>query len=478
MQQKTLVLTIPYLDPHRPPITGALLGQIAQNCGHSVAAIDLNILLFRDDSDLWWESKKKTYSYDFDNPAEVVPVKLYENLLSDKLNVDWILLTQLTMFDFPTLHHICKWLRQRTKAKIVIGGPGIESAIKENLTYGQFLFDQKLVDYYVYGEGENALKSLFEGNIEYPGINGKPPVQIDNIDDLPLPNYDFYDLNLYHYPSNEKDFHIYGSRGCVKRCTFCDVRHYWPKYRYRSGKNIAKEMIDNFEKYGTKSFYFSDSLLNGSLKEFRVFCETLSQYAPAKDFKWSGFFLIRPKQSHNSELFDMIKSSGGYYLNCGVETGVDRIRLEMLKGFVNDDVDWHLENCSKHGLTNQFQLISTWPTETVEEHHEYLKVFKRWHPYVADGTISSASINGHPSWLIGGGLDTENDLYADTRLDSTSAVNKVLFYRSKKNPKFTVTERYQRTINIIMEARRYGWPLDRIETKIIEWIEQLKLYKI
>jgi hypothetical protein len=475
MLQKTLVLSIPYLEPHRPPITGGILCQIAKDSGHIVNAIDLNIILYRYNEKMWWELKKKTYAGNH-NIDDIVPEDLYKNLLENNLEVDWILLTQLTQFDFASLYHICKWLRPRTQAKIIVGGPGLEAAMGDKTSFGKFLHENKLVDYYVYGEGEIALRELFKGNIDFPGINGTTPKQIDDLESLPLPNYEFYNLDLYQYPIGEKDFYIYGSRGCVKTCTFCDIRHYWPKYRYRSGTSIAKEMIGYYEQYGTKNFYFADSLLNGSLKEFRYFCETLSNYQPAKNFKWSGFFLIRPKKSHNKELFEMIKSSGGYFLNCGIETGVDRIREEMAKGFTNDDVDWHLENCSYYGLTNQFQLITTWPTETLAEHYEYLKIFQRWEPYVADGTISSVSLNGHPSWLDGSSLGTLDDFYVENRNNNNTVANKVLFYLSKKNPEFTIAERYQRSINVINEARKYRWPMDRIETKIIEWMEQLKVY--
>jgi hypothetical protein len=64
--------------------------------------------------------------------------------------------------------------------------------------------------------------------------------------------------------------------------------------------------------------------------------------------------------------------------------------------------------------------------------------------------------------------------YTDDVKNQTA--NKVLFYRSKKNKDFTVAERYQRTINILTEARRQKWPLDRLETKLIEWNENLKTY--
>ncbi len=474
MTPKSLIITTPYLEPHRPPITGAILCQIAFDAGHEVNVVDLNILLFRRNESLWWEFKKKTYIFNFEN--DIVPAQIYEDYLTNKLDVDWIILSQLTYFDFSSLYDLCKWLKPRTKAKIVIGGPGIEAPLDVGNTCGTFLYKNKLVDYYIYGEGEIALQELFKGNIDYPGINGTQPKQIENLENLPLPNYNLYNLDLYEYPQGKKNFYIYGSRGCVKKCTFCDIQRYWPKYRYRSGISVANEMIANYEEYGTEHFYFADSLLNGSMKEFRSFCETLSKYGPAKNFTWSGFFLIRPKQSHSLEMFDMIKSSGGYFLNCGIETGVDRIRLEMAKGFTNDDVDWHLENCSKLGLTNQLQLITTWPTETYEEHLDYLTIFKRWRPYVADGTISSLSLNGPPGLLEGSPLSKSNDFYLTDYHKNENPTNKVLFYLSKNNSKYTVAERYQRSINVILEAQKYRYPLDRIETKLIEWTSQLKEY--
>ena len=53
----------------------------------------------------------------------------------------------------------------------------------------------------------------------------------------------------------------------VRKCDFCDVQSIWPKYRYRSGENIALEMKVQNNKYGTKKFLFTDSLLNGSVKQ-------------------------------------------------------------------------------------------------------------------------------------------------------------------------------------------------------------------
>jgi radical SAM superfamily enzyme YgiQ (UPF0313 family) len=75
-------------------------------------------------------------------------------------------------------------------------------------------------------------------------------------------------------------------------------------------------------------------------------------------------------------MFDMIKEAGGRFWSLGIETGVDRIRYEMKKKFTNDDVDWHLEQSQRIGLQNLFLMIPTWPSETSEEHSEYLKIFE------------------------------------------------------------------------------------------------------
>ena len=76
---KTLVINTPYLEPHRPPIAGAILCEVARQNGHEVHAIDLNINLFRDNENLWWQNKKKTYSFVYD--IDIVPEYLYEYIL-------------------------------------------------------------------------------------------------------------------------------------------------------------------------------------------------------------------------------------------------------------------------------------------------------------------------------------------------------------------------------------------------------------
>ena len=48
MTTKTLVINPPFLEPHRPPISCAIIGEVARLQGHEVVALDLNIRLFNE----------------------------------------------------------------------------------------------------------------------------------------------------------------------------------------------------------------------------------------------------------------------------------------------------------------------------------------------------------------------------------------------------------------------------------------------
>ena len=73
------------------------------------------------------------------------------------------------------------------------------------------------------------------------------------------------------------------------------------KFRFRSGENIAKEMIRNKKEYNSKTYFFPDSLINGSMKAFRELCVVLADYHEKhpkhKDrIKWGGQFIIRSER--------------------------------------------------------------------------------------------------------------------------------------------------------------------------------------
>jgi hypothetical protein len=468
---KTLVINPPFLEPHRPPISCAIVGEIARLNGHDVTMLDINIDLYHEVGNARFMEYQTDYLFAMNAPTKTelrdfVLGKLAPEFLQQ---FDWILVSCFSDWEYPMTAMIVEHCKPRTDAKIVVGGPGVH-------TKGKILLDDGHVDFWVAGEGEIVLKNLFDGKYDVPGVNGRPPEQIMDIENLPLPNYDFFDLNRYDWLLDSPDVFIYGSRGCIRSCTFCDIASYWPKFRWRSGQSVADEMIMNYEKHGIKNFYFADSLLNGNLKEFRIFLDRLSRYPAARGFKWGGFSIIRPKTAHPAELFDQMKEAGAHFWSVGVETGVDRIRLDMQKHFTNDDVDWHLEQSQRIGLQNLFLLITSWHDETLEEHHEYLKIFKRWENYAVDGTILGMIPNPPlvilPNTPLAGQLDKEGVFLESHMKESLST----LAWVNPNNPNLTFAERYRRSIAIINEAIKHHWNVQNGTMKLNEIKSILQSY--
>ena len=473
---KNIVVSIPQIEVHRPPISTTIIASVIQHEKQEVTCIDLNIELF-----------KKVGNKEFYNLGNVweslrvitdEEVKTVKELIKDKLisNIDDNTRVLISVFTYDSLlfaKMTCEAIREHTvKCQIVLGGQGVNSpgdARSGRKNSGEYFLRENLCDYVIFGEGETVLKEFLRGNVTYPGINSPENLhQVNDLDTLPFPNYKFYNLDNYDYLEEETEVNIVGSRGCVRKCTYCDVGHYWPKFRYRSGYNIADEMINHYEKHGITKFYFTDSLINGSLKAFNSMCEKLAVYNQQHDvgFSWSGQFIFKPKRQISDEYFDMIADAGGNTFFVGVETGSDKIRWEMDKKFSNEDIDYHLENFKRTGLHCFFLMIVGYLTETLQDHRDSLQMYERWQKYVASGTITGIDLNKTLSILSNTPLERMISSHGVKFLcyekDFTGKKGPVTStWESSANPELTFRERIRRRLEVEDTAIKYKWPIIR-----------------
>lgn len=467
MQKKAIVIHPPFLEPHRPPISCAIIAEVFRLNNFDVTAIDLNIELFHElGSDKYYDCQNNHSIMQETEIQKDAINKIFSLYLTPDAfaDIDFVAISCFSYWNIRMTEDICRHIRSICQSKIIIGGPGLEYK-----QAGQRIYDQKLTDYYVVGEGEIALDSIIKGLDNIAGVNGNPPEQINDIENLPLPNYGFFDLNKYDWLLDAPDVLIYGSRGCVRKCTFCDIEHYWPKFRYRSGVSIAEEMISNYERFGVRYFYFADSLVNGTLKEFEKFSERLASYKE-NFFRWAGYAIVRPRGQHSANHFDVVKASGAWQWAVGIESGVDRIRFEMKKKFTNDDIDWHLEQCQRIGLRNLFLMIPTWHTETLEEHNQYLEVFPRWKHFAVDGTILglglTSTVDMMPTAPVGK-LEGK-EYFFDPIISTDNLKLRGMSWLNPRNPGLTHKEKFRRTLAVYDTAIQNQWPLHDRVAKLME----------
>jgi hypothetical protein len=473
---KTAILNVPRLEPHRPPPGPAIIANICIKQGHQVIAYDLNIKFFHYckifnvdyyEFDLFWDKvipltgDKREFVNKF--------IEYYCEELAQG-NFDFIMVGIFGHSGHIFSEMFLKHLRTKVSSKIVIGGMGVGSSslLNNNEYFGYKMRELGYVDYFVVGEGEDTIIKILN-NQSGPGINNSDSSQIDDLDELPIPDYSIYNLDEYDYliPGNKEVF-ITGSRGCVRKCTYCDVERYWPKYRYRSGESIAREIIHNYETLGVTKFYFTDSLVNGSIKAFDDMCNKLANYKFDEKISWSGQFIFREKRSIPKDHYQMIAESGADILFVGIETGSDKIRYEMGKKFTNEDIDYQLAECSKYGVKVNFLMLTGYITETLDDHKDTLDIFKRWQKYVADGTIMGVDL-GHPlAILTGTPLERMIDSHGIVFMADDNQEPLPVLWQSTINPELTVRERIKRTTEVHLEAVKHCWPVWRQQNRLFE----------
>lgn len=464
---RAVIINPPFLEPHRPPVNCAILAEVFRRRGYDITMVDLNIELFHAIGSEAFHQCQVNYTVETDDADQRERVKaVFDQHITAELfeGADLVAIACFSYWHIRLTREACQRTRAFTQAPIILGGAGLEYD-----DWGKKFHSMGLCDFYVIGEGEIALDRIIAGeHHNCPGVNGVPPEQINDIENLPLPNYGYFDLARYDWLLDGPDVFIVGSRGCVRKCTFCDVAHFWPKFRQRSGASIADEMIRNYELHGIRYYFFADSLINGSLKEYRVWTERLARYQPGL-FRWSGMAIVRPKGQHSREMFDIARDSGAMQWQIGVETGVDRIRYEMQKKFTNEDIDWHLEQSQRIGLRNLFLMIPTWHTETPDEHQQYLSIFPRWRPYAIDGTISGINLSATVEMLdtapVGALVNKE---YRLEELADANPRLKTSAWISIKQPELTHREKFRRTLAVIETAIANDWPIHNRTQKISE----------
>ena len=281
MYKKAVLISSANVIIDRPP---AGLAWLAGMCDHNnldYEIFDLNIFI-RDTvgEDLWRQIEVGSafMEFTFEDPTLFDLCNQLANSAADRLlscNPDLIAITSLSHVQIAWTTRILQAIRERSSATIIAGGPGISYEQIIGKTAGKILAEKNLLDYYVLGEGDYVVDNFLKGQID-PGVNHKDDPtevwvpQIDNLDNVILPTYKKVNFNNYGIHVNgfrlPPTINITGSRGCVRRCTFCDIGHLWKKFRFRSAESIVSEIVKHFDETGCIEYFFNDSLINGDRK--------------------------------------------------------------------------------------------------------------------------------------------------------------------------------------------------------------------
>jgi radical SAM superfamily enzyme YgiQ (UPF0313 family) len=473
--KKVLLINLPKYDVLAPPGALAILAAIAKENNYDYEFLDFNILLHHllsDEEENQVSDWLTTVTRDYDDLNPTVRDKVI-NAWQTAINsiepndFEYIGISVFSIWSLRMVQLVLPWLRERTQAKIVLGGNGTSrSFLDTKKSFYNWITENNLADFVAYGDGEPTWEQILQGNTRIPGVNGEPVINDYDINTFPIPDYSGFDYTLY----GGKKVYITGSRGCVRSCTFCDIATTWPKFRYRKAQSLVDEIKKNFYTLGVTNFDFTDSLINGSISNFYEFNSLLAEekekHPELKPIRYMGQFICRPAKNMPYSHYEAMHYAGCEQLTVGIESFSESVRTHMRKKFSNEDIDYHIEQSSYWNIRNVWLMITGYPTETLQDHQDNLNGLERYEKYVKQGILELIHW-GHTMHLIEDTPVTSTDMmrdldlqiYLDTKFQGFSDHYD---WVSGANPNLTLLERIRRRVEIHEQSVKFGYPQPRV----------------
>ena len=474
-----LMTSIPRYDLVAPPAAIGILQGVAEENGIHTEVFDFNLFLKQNLSDSEWQELDDWCVFIKHHISDALKSKIlqhWDQQIQKRLpaGCEYLL---MSVFSYWSLY-IARLLltHEGTKVrpyKLIVGGNGVSSKFPDtNIYFKEWNNQHNYIEHLILGEGEKPLAEILS--------NGKISYEDGNIDSFPFPSYAGYNLNDYE----EQKVYLTGSRGCVRKCTFCDIENIWPKFRYRSAESLIEEIKKHHEMHGVTRFDFTDSLINGSVSNFYKFnmllAEAKAKDTSLKEIKYLGQAICRPRHQMPETHYEAMHYAGCQQLTIGIESFSNDVRNHMKKKFSDRDIEYHLEQCKYWSIPNIFLMITAYTTETINDHKKKLHDLEKYKDYAKMGIIE----------MIRWG--TTMHLIPDTPITNPKYVkelglkgrdhrpigfdpNSQYYWHSTTNPDLTLRERIRRRIELHQHSVRLGYPQPRVQNELTSVLGMAKL---
>jgi anaerobic magnesium-protoporphyrin IX monomethyl ester cyclase len=269
-------------------------------------------------------------------------------------------------------------------AVVTLGGPHATFMDK------QILEQEAAVDVVVRGEGEQTLLEMARNVADAESLHtvdgitlrhGDQIVQtsnrpfIQNLDALPYPAYDYFQLDRYLL-FGKLFLPVITSRGCPFQCSFCTTSRILGKeYRARSPKNIVDELEFLKNTYGADAFTFYDDTL--TLDKNRIFkiCEGIR----TRHINLPWDCQTRVDQISKEVLAEM-RATRCQQVFFGVESGCQEILDAVKKRTTVEQNAKAIKLAKEAGLFVAISIMIGYPGETKEMLNQTLDFIRRTEP--------------------------------------------------------------------------------------------------
>lgn len=328
------------------------------------------------------------------------------------------------------------------------------------------------VDYVCVGEGDVAVKKVFERFVSGRDVSGIDNIWFKNggeivkpsrvnlvrdIDSLPFPDRSILER---HFRNGLDTVSFLTSRGCPLRCSYCHNPYLHDLYRGQGGyvrfhsvDRVLAEIDDVARKYAIRSITFSDDMFTANRGRVTELCRRL------KEEIGLPFVCQTHVKFCDIELFRILKESGCELVSMGIESGNEEIRRSVLNRNVsNREIMRAFEEASRAGLkTGSFNLLGA-PGETPATIRETIEINRQTRPDCLHYTIVMP-FKGSPirtiyeknGWLK---AEPEESYYFNSVIDlpALSSGELVSYLRT-----FNAYVRWPKVMYPLIHCMRYLW---------------------
>jgi radical SAM superfamily enzyme YgiQ (UPF0313 family) len=257
----------------------------------------------------------------------------------------------------------CKLVKERSPStKIVILGTHVSHYAKDIISKHNY------IDFIIHGEPEepalNIVKYIFEDSefdhraITSSNNSSSDILLIEDLDKLPIPAWDLFDLSHYKLPIQGKSFLLVSpQRGCPWKCTFCTAPlYYGSKIRSKSPQKIREEIEYLKKHYGISNFLFWSDTFTAN----KVYVKELCKEIEDLNIKWVSNSRV---DTITEELASVMKDAGCWMLTYGIESLNNDVLQTVQKGFNSSQVEAGVNAAKKSNILTIGHFIMGLPSD-------------------------------------------------------------------------------------------------------------------
>ena len=296
---------------------------------------------------------------------------------------------------------LAKMLREKTDAKIILGGNYATQIYEDMLKHDDIFTDY--IDYLVIGDAETAIVDLCKhldgkGRVEDVAnlcyySDGKvvsTHFTCEHIDLNTVAYPDFGDYDFSEYLTPEPVFPVQLSKGCYwGKCSFCDYAYGQLGYCPKRIDRIIDEIRYYVDNYSASKFMFIDEAIPP------VFYNKLALAIIESGLDITYYSFARLENGYTAEVLKNLYDSGARIFMWGYECESLRVMELMNKGINAERRLDILLDSHKAGIWNNGLFIFGYPTETPEEIEQTMNIIRNNRDIINSCTLSNFSLKKH-----------------------------------------------------------------------------------